>query len=91
VKYIPPKKKYQSGTLFTLFALTITPCYNSKDMPIYKAQNNNEKKELDFELKYQKSLSLTERFRMMAHQSKLILQMLIDNGHRKPTEIIKRA
>ena len=60
-------------------------------MPIYKSSKNNEKKEQEFELKYQRSLSLTERFRMMLHQSKLVLQMLIDHGHRKPTEIIKRT
>ncbi len=59
-------------------------------MPVYKSFKNNEKKEQEFELKYQRSLSLTERFRMMIHQSKLMLQMLIDNGHRKPTEITKR-
>jgi hypothetical protein len=60
-------------------------------MTVYKSSKNNEKKEQEFELKYQRSLSLTERFRMMIHQSKLVLQMLIDHGHRKPTEIIKRA
>ncbi|OGC35165.1 hypothetical protein A2462_02090 [candidate division WOR-1 bacterium RIFOXYC2_FULL_41_25] len=58
---------------------------------MYKSDKNNEKKELEFELKYQKSLSLTERFRMMTGQSKLILEMLIKNGHRKPFEVIKRA
>ena len=51
---------------------------------------DNEKKELDFELKYQKSLSLTQRFRMVLQQSKLLLEMLVKNGHRKPFEIVKR-
>lgn len=60
-------------------------------MPVYKSPKNSEEKELKFELKYQRSLSLTERFRMALHQSKLVLQMLINNGHRKPTEIIKRV
>jgi len=60
-------------------------------MSIYKSSENNEKKELDFELKYQRSLSLTERFRLAAHQSKLALKMLVENGHRKPFEIIKRT
>ncbi len=59
--------------------------------PILKLKKHNEEKELDFELKYQRSLSLTERFRMVVHQSKLVLQMLIDHGYRKPSEIIKRV
>jgi len=61
--------------------------------PIFKAKKGarNEKEELDFELDYQRSLSFSERFRMMLHQSKLILRMLIENGHRKPIEVIKRA
>ena len=60
-------------------------------MPILKSQKYNEKQELEFELKYQGSLSLAERFRMAQRQSKLVLQMLIEHGHRKPTEIIKRV
>ena len=59
--------------------------------PILKFKKHNSKKEQEFEYKYQKSLSLTERFRMVARQSKLVLRMLIDHGHRKPTEIIKRV
>ena len=58
--------------------------------PILKLKKHNERKEKEFEQKYQKSLSLTERFRMVVHQSKLVLQMLINHGHRKPTQIIKR-
>jgi hypothetical protein len=58
--------------------------------PILKLKRDNEKKEKEFEQKYQNSLSLTERFRAVVHQSKLALQMLIDHGYRKPTEIIKR-
>jgi len=59
-------------------------------MTILKLKRDNEKKELEFELKYQRSLSLTERFRMALHQSKLVLQTLIKYGYRKPSEIIKR-
>jgi len=61
--------------------------------PIYKSNNagSSLKKELEFELKYQRSLSFAQRFRMMLHQSRLVLRMLIENGYRKPTEIIKRA
>lgn len=59
--------------------------------PILKLKKHSDKKEKEFELKYQRSLSLTERFRMVIHQSKLVLQMLINHGYRKPAEIIKRA
>jgi hypothetical protein len=59
--------------------------------PILKLKKDNENKERKFEQRYQKSLSLTERFRAVIHQSKLVLQMLIDHGYRKPTEIIKRV
>ena len=57
---------------------------------ILKFKKHDQKKEEEFEAKYQRSLSLTERFRMVVRQSKLVLEMLIKNGHRKPSEIIKR-
>jgi hypothetical protein len=61
--------------------------------PIFKSNPKkvNAEKELDFELKYQQSLSFETLFRMTVKQSGLVLRMLIDNGHRKPFEIIKRA
>ena len=34
-------------------------------MPVLKTKLNNEEKELDFELKYQLSLTTEQRFRMM--------------------------
>lgn len=59
-------------------------------MPVLKFKKHNQKKEEEFERKYQRSLSLTERFRMVVRQSKLVLQMMVKNGYRKPSEIIKR-
>jgi hypothetical protein len=61
--------------------------------PIFKSdpKKADAEKELDFELKYQQSLSFQELFRMMVKQSGLVLRMLINNGHRKPFEIIKRT
>lgn len=59
--------------------------------PNLKLKKHNAKKEEEFEQKFQRSLSLTDRFRMVVRQSKLVLRMLIDNGHRKPTEIFKRT
>ncbi len=57
---------------------------------IYKSKENNPEKELEFELQYQRTLTVRERFRMMFDKSKMIMEMLIKNGHRKPFEIIKR-
>jgi len=57
---------------------------------ILKAKKTNNKKELQFELDYQQSLTLKQRFEMMFKKSNQIKEMLIKNGHRKPFEVIKR-
>ena len=59
--------------------------------PILKCDRDAEGRELDFEIDYQLSLSVEERFRMMFQKSREIAEMLIKNGHRKPFEIIKRS
>jgi hypothetical protein len=59
--------------------------------PILKIEKDDEEKEIDFELDYQLSLSIDQRFRMMFQKSKELAVMLEKNGHRKPFEIIKRA
>lgn len=59
--------------------------------PILKLKKHNLKKEQEFELKYQRSLSLADRFHMVIHQSKLVLQTLINYGYRKSSEVIKRT
>ncbi len=58
--------------------------------PILKLEKDDSEKELDFEIDYQLSLTIQQRFEMMFRKSREIAQMLIDNGHRKPSEIIKR-
>jgi len=58
--------------------------------PILKLEKDDSEKELEFELDYQLSLTTQQRFEMMFRKSREIAQMLIDNGHRKPSEIIKR-
>ncbi len=60
-------------------------------MPILKLRKHNEKKEIEFELKYLKSLSVKQRFEMMLKKSKEMINLLEKSGHRKPFEIIKRA
>ena len=59
--------------------------------PVLKLEADNEEKELEFELDYQLSLTTEQRFQMMFKKSQQIVKMLIENGHRKPFEIIKRS
>ena len=53
--------------------------------------NNNISKEMSFELGFQRTLSMSSRFKMMFTVSNRIKEMLIKYGHRKPVEIIKRT
>lgn len=59
--------------------------------PILKLNKHNAKKEIEFELKYLKSLSIKERFKMMFKKSQEMLRLLEQSEHRRPFEIIKRA
>lgn len=58
--------------------------------PNLKLEKDDSEKELDFELEYQLSLTTQERFEMMFRKSREIARLLIENGHRKASEIIKR-
>ena len=58
---------------------------------VLKLKRYNEKKELEFELKFLRSLSVKERFAMMVKKTKEIVDLLEKSGHRRPSEIIKRA
>ncbi len=60
-------------------------------MPILKLSRDDPKKELEFELAYQASLTVEERFKMMFRRSRELSLMLEKNGYRKPFEIIKRT
>ncbi len=57
---------------------------------ILKVKNHAPKKELQFEIDYQQSLTLKQRFEMMLKKSNQQKEMLLKNGHRKPFEVIKR-
>jgi hypothetical protein len=59
--------------------------------PILKIDKDDEEKEIDFEIDYQLSLGVEQRFRMMFQKSRELAMMLEKNGHRKPSEIIKRS
>jgi hypothetical protein len=58
---------------------------------ILKLSKHNQKKEIEFELKFLTSLSTKERFKMMFKKSKEMIDLLEKSGHRKPSEIIKRT
>jgi len=59
--------------------------------PIYKIGPDDKVDELELELEFQRSLTVEQRYKMMMDASRTILRMLIDNGHKKPFEIIKRT
>ena len=64
---------------------------NKRRTYILKLSKHNEKKEKEFELNFQQSLTTAERFEMMFYMSNLMKEMLLKNGYRKPFEIIKRT
>lgn len=59
--------------------------------PIYKIGPDDNIDELELELEFQASLTVEQRYRMMIEAGQIMLKMLIENGHKKPFEIIKRA
>ena len=58
---------------------------------ILKLKRHNPEKEIEFEIKYLKSLSIRERFRLMFEKTKEMVNLLEKSGHRRPFEIIKRT
>jgi hypothetical protein len=59
--------------------------------PVLKLKNDNQKKELIFELKYLLSLTTRQRFEMMLKKSQEIKNLLGKRGLRKAFQIIKRT
>ncbi|MBI5778489.1 MAG: hypothetical protein HZA49_03420 [Planctomycetes bacterium] len=64
---------------------------DKKKTAILKLRRDNPEKELDFELAYQRSLTVQERFRMMFRRSRTIARTLLKNGYIRPFEITKRT
>ena len=62
-----------------------------KNNTILKLSDHDDDKEITFELKYLASLSISERFHLMFQRNKELLNLLEKNGHRRTSEIIKRA
>ena len=58
--------------------------------PILKLDHDDEERERAFELDYLLSLTTQQRLEMMEKRSNEIKRMLIQHGHRRPVEIIKR-
>jgi len=63
---------------------------HKKKAAILKLKTDDPEKELDFELDYQRSLTVQERFGMMFRRSRAIARTLLKNGYIRPFEIIKR-
>ena len=61
--------------------------------PILKVgmDEQDEDRELEFELDYLATLTVQQRFEMMFERAQQIREMLERHGHRRPSEIVKRA
>lgn len=60
-------------------------------MPILKLGKDDEPRQLEFELAYQRTLTTQQRFELMFRKSREIAEMLLRHGCRKPVEIVKRT
>ncbi len=58
---------------------------------ILKLSQCDEERELEFELNYLASLTFEERLQMMRQKSREMLRQMVNYGHRRPFEIIKRT
>jgi hypothetical protein len=61
------------------------------DRSVLKLSQGDEARELEFELDYLASLSFEERLNMMRKKSIEMLRQMIEHGHRRPFEVIKRT
>ncbi len=53
-------------------------------------EEEDEERELEFELDYLASLTVQERFTLLFRRAREIQEMLLRYGHRKPFEIVER-
>ena len=58
---------------------------------ILKLKRPNERKEIEFELRFLKSLSVRQRFELMLQKTREMVNLLERNGHRRPFKVIKRT
>ena len=62
-----------------------------KGSRVLKLPTDDEQKELEFELDYLSSLTFEERLKMMREKSREMLRQMINHGHRRSFEVIKRT
>ena len=62
-----------------------------RNRSILKLSRADEEKALEFELNYLASLTFEERLQMMRQKSKEMLRQMVEHGHRRPFEIVKRT
>ena len=60
-------------------------------MTVLKLEEDDDRREIKFELDYLTSLTTRQRFQMMAKKSREMILLLKQNGHRKSTQVIKRT
>jgi len=60
-------------------------------MAILKLKEHDEEREIEFELEFQKQLTIQQRFQMLEERKKYIIKQLEKYGHRKSFEIVKRS
>lgn len=58
---------------------------------VLKLSDDDPEQELEFELTYQRSLTVQERFTLMFRKSRELADSLVRHGHRKPLAVVKRA
>jgi hypothetical protein len=63
----------------------------NKNRSVLKLSQGDEAKELEFELDYLASLTFEERLQMMRQKSREMLRQMIEHGHRRSFEVIKRS
>lgn len=62
-----------------------------KNRSVLKLSQADEERELEFELNYLASLTFEQRLQMMRQKSREMLRQMVEYGHRRPFEIIKRT
>lgn len=58
---------------------------------VLKLKTDNERKEIEFELRYLVSLTVKQRFQLMFRKTQEILRLLKKSGQRRSFEVIKRT
>ena len=58
---------------------------------LLKLAEHDEERELEFELDFQATLTVEERYRMMIEHSNAVREMLRHHGHIEPVEVLKRT